>query len=54
MLEEPRVIKEGWAYIDYDSEKWALKPNSPKWAKEEFNQIFNQTEQDENGTITLK
>ena len=54
MLEEPRVIKEGWAYIDRASEKWVLKPDSPEWAKEEFNEIFNKDKREENGNIRLK
>nr|DAZ35780.1 MAG TPA: hypothetical protein [Caudoviricetes sp.] len=39
MLEEPRCIKEGWVILN-DKEEWTLKPDSPSWAKKEFEEFM--------------
>ncbi|EOS75675.1 MAG: hypothetical protein OSJ60_01940 [Lachnospiraceae bacterium] len=53
MIDEPRIIEEGYAYIDEQSEKWCLKNDAPDWAVEEFIRVFGEPEPDENGLITL-
>lgn len=54
MIDEPRCIKEGYAYIDEASEQWKLKPDAPSWAIDEFEQFMKQVNpsEDENGVIT--
>lgn len=53
MIEEPKFMKEGYAYIGED-EQWHIKDDAPKWAKEEFKEFFNMVdpEPDEDGIIT--
>ncbi|MEG0360254.1 MAG: hypothetical protein RR537_07670 [Longicatena sp.] len=54
MIEEPRSIKEGYVYIDEESEQWKLKANAPAWAVDDFKQFMKQVNpsEDKNGTIT--
>lgn len=54
MIKEPKVVKEGYAYINEQTEKWCLKENAPEWAVEEFNRIFVKPEPDKNGLVTLR
>jgi hypothetical protein len=53
MMEEPRFMKEGYAFIGED-EKWHIKDDAPDWAKEEFKEFFQMVdpEPDEDGVIT--
>lgn len=55
MMNEPRFMAEGYAYIDDTTEKWCIKENAPDWAKKEFNEYFNsllKKEPDDNNIIT--
>lgn len=52
-MEEPKFMKEGFAYIGED-EKWHIKENAPDWAKKEFKEFFNMvnpTDPDEDGIV---
>lgn len=40
MIEEPRFIREGYAYIDSKTEEWCLKEDAPEWAVKEFEEFF--------------
>lgn len=53
-MEEPRVISEGYAYIDDETETWKLKEDSPEWAKKEFEEFFGllHGEPDDNDVVT--
>lgn len=54
MLEEPKFMSEGYAYIDDKTEKWCLKENAPEWAKREFEEFFGlvKSEPDDNDIVT--
>ena len=55
MIREPKVISEGYAYIDEQTEEWTLKKDAPEWAVNEFHAFFKQVNQefdDTTGTIT--
>lgn len=54
MLEEPECIKQGYAFVDDETEKWVLKENAPDWAVKEFNEFFGllASQPDDNGVIT--
>lgn len=54
MLEEPRCIMEGYAYIDEKTEKWCIKEDAPDWAKKEFSVFFGTVAQkpDDNDIVT--
>lgn len=52
-MEEPKFMKEGYAFIGED-EQWHIKDDAPDWAKEEFKEFFNlvDPEPDEDGVVT--
>lgn len=54
MMEEPRIISEGYAYIDDEKEKWCLKEDAPDWARKEFEEFFGaiDAEPDDNDIVT--
>lgn len=54
MLEEPKVMSEGYAYIDNETEEWHLKEDAPEWAKKEFEDFFNRVKSkpDDNDIVT--
>lgn len=54
MLEEPRCIREGYAFIDEEKEEWCIKEDAPDWAKKEYEEFFGlvNPEPDDNGIIT--
>jgi hypothetical protein len=55
MMGEPKVISEGYAYIDDKTEKWCLKEDAPDWAKREFEEFFGaiNAEPDDNDIVTM-
>ena len=52
MFGEPKVISEGYAYIDEEKEKWCLKEDAPEWAVKEFNEFFGNINDDNDEIIT--
>lgn len=52
-MEEPKFMKEGFAFIGED-EQWHIKSNSPDWVKKEFKEFFKMVDPkpDEDGKIT--
>lgn len=53
MLEMPRFIKEGYSYLDDETEEWCLKEDAPEWAVKEFKE-FNKlidAQPDDNGIV---
>lgn len=54
MLEEPRYIREGYEYLDKETEEWRIKDDAPDWAKKEFEEFMKKVnpEPDDNGLIT--
>lgn len=53
MIEEPKFMKEGFAFIGED-EQWHIKDDAPEWAKKEFEEFFKSInpEPDEDGVVT--
>ena len=55
MLERPKCIEQGYAYIDDETEKWVLKEDSPDWAVKECNEFFGLlASQPDDNDITTK
>jgi hypothetical protein len=52
-MEEPKFMKEGFAFIGED-EQWHIKSNSPDWVKKEFKEFFKMVDPkpDKDGKIT--
>lgn len=52
-MEEPRFMKEGYAFIGED-EQWHIKDDAPDWVKEEFAEFMKMVNPspDEDGKIT--
>ncbi len=46
--EEPKGI-DYW-YLDREAKKWRIRDDAPEWAKEEFEEFYND-EPDEDGLI---
>ena len=49
MLLEPRFLSEGWGYYDKKEKKFKLKPDAPKWAKEDFEDFCEKVLPNSNG-----
>lgn len=52
-MEEPRFMKEGYAFIGED-EQWHIKDDAPDWVKEEFAEFMKMVNPspDDNGIVT--
>lgn len=54
MMEEPKCIREGYAYINRKTEEWCIKDDAPDWARKEFEEFLQAATPgaDDNGIVT--
>ena len=55
MMKEPKCIRDGYVFVDEETEEWRIKDNAPDWAKKEFKEFLLtiRISPDDDGIVTV-